>query len=191
MIVLKPCTCFARILDWPDDRTFQGSSEGLERTDRSAYTRAGARSSPNRAQVGRYSNRVEVAFMLSVEFGLRAGELVLMKTSDLIDVGGQLRREIVLNCASKPQSFELSSMQLRKTLANYCEANLSPDVPDGPVFRSQRTGALTRASLARLLTSLYQQAGILGGSSRSGRKTILYAGTLIVIADSGSSPRYQ
>jgi integrase len=120
---------------------------------------------------GRYSGRAEIALRLSIQLGLRAGELVTLKTRDLVDNRGHLRRELSFNSRGLARKLPLSSPELRRALADFCERHLNPHAPDDSVFASQRKGALTRASLARLLTSVYKRTGICGGSSRSGRRT--------------------
>ena len=117
---------------------------------------------------GKYSERAETAFMLSIELGLTAGELVVLKAGDLMNTDGHLRRELLLNCRGMVRHVALSSPKLRRALANFCDRHLNPHAPDEAVFTSQRGGTLTRASLARLMTSVYRRAGICGDSSRSG-----------------------
>jgi integrase/recombinase XerD len=120
---------------------------------------------------GRHKDRTELAFILWIEFGLTAGPLAALKIGELIGCDGRVREELKLQFRTTTKSFPLSSPILRRTLANYCDRHLTGAAADAPAFVSQRGGALTRASLARLLTSLYRRAGIVGGSSRSGRKT--------------------
>jgi integrase len=114
--------------------------------------------------------------MLSVELGLRAGELASLTTGDLIQPNGQLRKLIVIRKGNRDQSHELRSQEIRSVLVSYCERHLNPMLPAASVFRSQRKGPLTRGSIARLMTALYRNAGILNGSSRSGRRTMLLQG---------------
>jgi integrase/recombinase XerD len=117
-------------------------------------------------QSGRYRDRAELALILSLEFGLTAGQLVALTAGDLMNRSGCIREAL----SQRPAGLLVS--ELRQSLADYCERHLSPEVPDVPLFASQRGGALTRSSLGALLTSIYKRAGIRDGSSRSGRKTL-------------------
>jgi integrase/recombinase XerD len=120
---------------------------------------------------GGHCDRAELAFILSMELGLTAGELATLKAGHLIARDGRIREELKLRLRSKEKSVVLSSAPVRRTVANYCERHLIASAPEAPVFVSQHGGPLTRASLARLLTSLYRRAGVIAGSSRSGRRT--------------------
>jgi integrase/recombinase XerD len=111
---------------------------------------------------GRYSDRAQLAFLMSIELGLTAGQLAAMRVGDVVDVAGQLL-----------ESLSNAQPELRRALANYCEQHVNPHAQQARLFRSQRGGALRPFSLASMLTSIYKCAGIRGASSRSGRKTAL------------------
>jgi integrase len=111
---------------------------------------------------GRYSDRAELAFLMSIELGLTAGQLAAMRIRDVMGAGGQLRDGLSRN---RPE--------FRRALANYCEQHVDPGAQELPLFASQRGGALRASSLASILNSVYKRAGIRNGSSRSGRKTAL------------------
>ena len=115
----------------------------------------------------RNSARIEVAVMLSVELGLLAGDLAALTVGDLFDLNGALRLGPE-NCIADISS---ASRRLRDALSAYWDRHLAGSHQDSPLFRSQRGRGLSRASLARLLTSLYRDAGITCASSRSGRRT--------------------
>jgi hypothetical protein len=68
------------------------------------------------------------------------------------------RRTELSSAARFPSKIEISEFVVREA-----DKQLSCIAP---VFQSQRVGSLTRSSLARLLTLLYQQAGISGASFR-------------------------
>jgi integrase/recombinase XerD len=129
------------------------------------------------ARSERYASRAEVLVMLSTTLGLRATELAPIKINDVYAMDGAVRTSISV-CRSflpgKRQLVDLAELpRLRKCLADYFEKNLGEGVdPDAPLFRSQRSGSLSSQAIARYLTSLYRRAGIVGATSRSGRKTL-------------------
>lgn len=117
---------------------------------------------------GRYAARAETALLLSYELGLRAGELAVLTVGDLFEADERVRTSLLVGRRVLP----LSSPRLRKGLADYRVQNFAPDVaPNAYLFFSQRGPNMTCTSLARELTTLYKAAGIVGGSSRSGKRS--------------------
>ena len=114
-----------------------------------------------------YAGRAEVAFLLSVELGLLAGELSLLRVGDLYNACGLVRMQSPIGLAD----MRSASSTLRAALSAYWERHLAGSHRSSPLFRSQRGNGLSRGSLARLLTTLYREAGISTASSRSGRRT--------------------
>jgi integrase/recombinase XerD len=115
---------------------------------------------------------------MSIEIGLRAIELTSLTWADVYDADGAVRQEISVNPAylkgAAAVPMRVSSPKLRALLADYREKQFSHHDAEKqmPLFRSQRGGHMTAASMARLITDLYRQAGIRAGSSRSGRRTL-------------------
>jgi integrase/recombinase XerD len=125
----------------------------------------------------RYASRAEALVMLSTTLGLRATELAPIKINDVYASDGSVLTNISV-CRSfllgKRQLVDLTDLpRLRKCLADYFEKELGEGVdPNAPLFRSQRGGPLSSQAIARHLTSLYRRAGIVGATSRSGRKML-------------------
>jgi integrase len=128
---------------------------------------------------GRHSNRAEVALTLSIELGLRAIELAALTFGDVYGPEGGVRPAISIKPAYmatvEVSIVDIESTKLRGLLADYREIEFGGRGAADciPLFRSQRDGALTAASMARFVTGLYHRAGISNGSSRSGRRTLL------------------
>jgi integrase/recombinase XerD len=128
---------------------------------------------------GRHSNRAEVALTLSIELGLRAIELAALTFGDVYGPEGGVRPAISIKPAYmatvEVSIVDIESTKLRGLLADYREKEFGGHGAADciPLFRSQRGGALTAASMARFITGLYHRAGISNGSSRSGRRTLL------------------
>lgn len=118
-------------------------------------------------KVGGFGSRAEVAALLSIEFGLTAGDLCTITTRDLFEPSGELAAEPRNGLAKSSNA----SRVLRGALLDYWGRHLVGSHLDGPLFQSQRGIGLTRASLARILTALYRAAGVATASSRSGRRT--------------------
>jgi integrase/recombinase XerD len=129
---------------------------------------------------GRYADRAEIALILSIELGLRATELALLKQADVYQLSGSVHEKIAVRRAYLRGSQALVEVarapRLRGLLSDYREKQMASfdhcDQND-PLFRSQRGGHMTGASMTRYLTGLYRNAGILTASSRSGRRTLL------------------
>jgi integrase/recombinase XerD len=66
----------------------------------------------------------------------------------------------------------VSSSWLRRVLGEY-HARGRPWDLGAPLFRSQKGGHLTPASMGRFLKQLYCDAGLPGASSHSGRRTLI------------------
>jgi integrase/recombinase XerD len=133
----------------------------------------------------RHGDRAEVALALSIELGLRASELAALCWSDVYNPDGTVREAIYVERAYTRGSktrVVAGSPKLRRLLADYREKQtLSWSGCDhsAPLFRSQRGGHMTAASMARFVTGLYRRGGIPRGSSRSGRRTHLTLTCLI------------
>jgi integrase len=128
------------------------------------------------ARQERHPDPAEVMLALSIELGLRATELASLTWDDVFGQNGQIRDCVSIRAAfsGKPMYFDLTNLpKLRSKLADYYEKRrfTSGEEVSEPLFRSQRSAALTPASIARYLTQLYRKAGASGGSSRSGRRT--------------------
>ena len=123
----------------------------------------------------RHGDRAEIALALSIKLGLRASELAALDWSDIYRPDGTVRETINVEWGAKTRVVA-GSPKLRSLLADYREKqtfNWSECDPDAPLFRSQRGGRMTVASMARFVTGLYRKAVIAGGSSRTGRRTHL------------------
>jgi integrase/recombinase XerD len=129
----------------------------------------------------RHGDRAEVALALSIELGLRASELAALKWCDVYNSDRTVREAISVEPAYSrgPKTRVVaSSPKLRGLLADYREKQTlcaGECDQDAPLFRSQRGGQMTSASMARFITGLYRKAAIAGGSSRTGRRTHLRA----------------
>lgn len=122
-----------------------------------------------------HDERGKLAILLSVTLGLRATELAMLRFADVFSAEGRVLPALLLNPRSSPRPIQLSldRKDLRSALSGCLErhATFSPPDLQRPLFQSQRGGALTPASMARYLTSIYKKAGIEEATSRTGRAT--------------------
>ena len=127
-------------------------------------------------RLAKSSDRAELAVLMSVDLGLRATELSSINCSDVFELSGHVRTEmLVRRGVVEIRQIPIMSERLRGLLADHWERHLSGAqcFDKIPLFRSQRVGRLTPMSIAKLLTHIYQEAGIAAGSSRSGRRTLI------------------
>lgn len=122
-----------------------------------------------------HDERGKLAILLSVTLGLRAAELAVLRFCDVFDRQGRVLPALVLNHrgSQDERRLPLKAKELRRALADHFERKsmFAPIDPEQSLFRSQRGGHLTPASMARYLTSIYRKAGVRGATSRSGRAT--------------------
>jgi integrase/recombinase XerD len=125
---------------------------------------------------GRHAARNRAMVLMSFWAGMRAGELAALRMSDVVAPEGTIKAEIRLEAdQTKGQRGRVVMLgdKLRKEMAVYVESlGYPPD--DGPFFYSQvmRSG-LSANTVAQLFLQIYEQAGVQGASSHSGRRTFI------------------
>lgn len=128
---------------------------------------------------GRYTDRAELVIVLSIELGLRASELAALRWADVYHPDGTVRDCLEVRRAytktRKLSYVSVHSSKLRSLLADYREKSDPYTARCGqtPLFKSQRGSYMTAGSMTRFIAGIYQRAGIAGGSSRSGRRTLI------------------
>ena len=127
----------------------------------------------------RHGARAETALALSIGLGLRAKELTSLNWADVYETGGRVRKVVHLKAAytkgGKTRDVFVSSPALRRVLEKYGEGNFVMSGRSSPtaLFASQKGGPMTPYSMARFLKALYLEAGVVGASSHSGRRTLI------------------
>jgi integrase/recombinase XerD len=129
---------------------------------------------------GSHAKRNIALLYTSFGLGLRAKEMsslhlfhVLSKTKDSlfeeINLTGKMTK------GEKQRHIYLTNQKVRKALLDYIEERKQKDGNlfslHTPLFRSQKKGKFSPNALQRLFYQLYKQAGIVGASSHSGRRT--------------------
>jgi integrase/recombinase XerD len=128
-------------------------------------------------QQTRYPTRDRVMFLLSIKAGLRAKEIALLTWAMVTDAEGQVAEVIALpNKASKRQGGGRTiplNATLRQALVALHQRRGDEVHPDRPVIFSERGGPLTASSVTKWFFHLYQDLGMTGCSSHSGRRTFI------------------
>ena len=109
--------------------------------------------------------------------GLRAGETASLRYMDVLDDKGQVRGEIRLDAdqtKGKHGRVVFVPEKLRKELQRYIATTPNPN-PAAKLFYSQKNKkyGFTANTLAQMLHYLYKNAGQIGCSSHSGRRSFL------------------
>ncbi len=120
----------------------------------------------------RYPHRDRVIVLLSIKAGLRAGEIAKLTWPMVLDPRGRIAPVIELrDCAAKKCSGRTIPIHpdLRKALVR-----LRRESDDqGPMIRSERDGPMSANSIVNWFARLYQELGLEGCSSHSGRRTFI------------------
>jgi integrase/recombinase XerD len=121
----------------------------------------------------KHSARNRLAFVLSIYAGLRVGEIAALTVGDVINGGGEVRREIKLGAhqtkGSKGRTVILSR-RVRSEIGTYAKTQVFWR-DDAALIASQRNGrTFSAVSLSMLFKEIYELAGI-RTSSHSGRRT--------------------
>ena len=125
----------------------------------------------------KYGVRNIVLLHLSFFCGLRSKEMSLLKISDLVDSGGQFKKEVLLKRkmtkGSKQRRFYLTNDKLRKVISEYFDQRKKDGTYDlnRPVILSQKNGHFTPNTLQQLFRRMYDSVGLDGARSHSGRRT--------------------
>ena len=134
----------------------------------------------------RYSQRNRAIFLTSVYTGMRVGEIAALRFEDVIDDTGAVRDEIRLSGAqTKGRSGRVVYLghRAKRTLSEYVSTIVSRD-PQSAFFLSQRTARdFAPNALCQLMNGWFTEAGLLGATSHSGRRTFITE-----LANKGVSP---
>jgi integrase/recombinase XerD len=124
--------------------------------------------------------------MLSYLAGLRVGEIASLRWSDLLDVEGKVREQLRLSAAVTKGGHArvvFLNARLRREIEQFRSSLPSP-IPDQPVLLTQKRAAFSANVLCQTMRGWYDQAGLDGGSSHSGRRWFITR-----LAHAGISPK--
>jgi len=110
----------------------------------------------------------------SFGLGLRAKEIAALKIEDVADSQYKLFDEIILKRSmtkgGKQRQVYLSNKKVRIALLAHLD-NIKDQSLDKPLFMSQRKSKFTPNSMQKWFKKMYDNTGIIGASSHSGRRT--------------------
>jgi len=127
-------------------------------------------------RAGRHAERNELAFLLSFFSGMRVCEISAVRFRDIYDSNGDVKRFVVLTAAQTKGSTGRTIVinnRLEKALADFGLAHPKKIHTDLPLLQSQKGSAFSANSLCQLFLKIYQEAGVSGASSHSGRRTFI------------------
>lgn len=135
----------------------------------------------------RHAARNRLAFMLSHFAGLRVGEIAALTVYDVIDGDGVVREQLRLSAditkGGHARTVFLNE-KLRRELRQYQMKGLTGAQPDRLLLMTQKKTAFSANTLCQLMAQIYQQAGLDGATSHSGRRWFITR-----LAHSGVSPK--
>ncbi|MFK5948977.1 MAG: site-specific integrase [Methylococcales bacterium] len=128
----------------------------------------------------KHAKRNIALLYFSFGLGLRAKEMSSLNINDVLNPDHTMKDELNLLSTytknSKQRHVYLSNPKVRKALSEHLK-HCNLNYLDTPLFLSQKGGRFSPNTLQMLFARMYADAGIVGASSHSGRRT--YATRLI------------
>ena len=136
----------------------------------------------------RYPTRNHTIFALSFYAGLRACEIAALKVSDIFDGSGEVSDTIQLS-SSQTKGNDAGTVLVSKRLAEQLKKfgkqyKSHVKRKDAPLIFSGKGGGFNAQTIINLFQKLYEEAGISGASSHSGRRQFVTE-----LADKGINAR--
>ena len=125
------------------------------------------------AATGKHSGRNRAAVALSYYGGMRVGEIAALVWGDVVDRDGRVRELIQLRAETTKTDESRAifvSERLGKELTQFVKAHKERPAPDSPFLLTQQKTPFSPNTLCKLFGHLYDEAGIDGASSHSGRR---------------------
>ena len=130
----------------------------------------------NSTKLTRHQHRNRLMVMLSYCAGLRACEIASLRIGDVIGSDGEARHTILLErwqTKGTQRQQAVVSEKLRKEIIQYVREHRAKAPADAPLLASQKGGAFSSQTIQQVFRQLYEQVGMDGASSHSGRRTML------------------
>jgi len=123
----------------------------------------------------RHSLRNQTMILCTHWAGMRVGEVSALRYCDAIDANGAVLAEVRLAAEQTKGKYGRTIYlpeRLRKALATYV-ASHPMRIPTAPLFYTQKRMGFDHNTLCQLFWEMYKKAGLIGGSSHSGRRSFL------------------
>lgn len=118
--------------------------------------------------------------ILSHYLGLRASEIAALKIEDVSDINCRIKSELSLIASytkgNVHRDISLQHTKVRSSLEVWIKFRKEDDnifSLKSPLFASQKGGAFSANSMVRMINNLYQNSGLQGCSSHTGRRTMI------------------
>jgi integrase/recombinase XerD len=124
----------------------------------------------------RHGVRDRAIFALSFYAGLRAHEIASLTVGNVLGADGRVVSEILLlpsQTKGKLGRKVFVSEKLRKELERYRPAYGSKWNSERALFLTQKRNPFTANAMSHLFSAIYKEAGVVGASSHSGRRTFI------------------
>ena len=123
----------------------------------------------------RYSERNRAMILLTHLCGMRIGEVVNLKVSDVIDENDEIKTEIQLTKKqTKGQQARtvFVSKRMRKELDRYLKHAVMR-FSGSFLFKTQKSQRFSSNTATQLLQRIYERSGLTGATSHSGRRSFI------------------
>lgn len=104
--------------------------------------------------------------------GLRVGELAALHVSDVVNIDGSIRDQIILK-AEQTKGHRGRVVWLNEKLKIELQDYIRKIDKTGYLFRTQKRDHFTANTLQAVITNLYRRAGFAGCSSHTGRRSFI------------------
>ena len=123
----------------------------------------------------RYRERNRAMILLTHLCGMRIGEVVNLKVSDVIDYNNKVKTEILLTkkqTKGKQARTVFVSKRMRKELDRYIKHAVMR-FSGGFLFKTQKSQRFSSNTATQLLQRIYERSGLSGATSHSGRRSFI------------------
>jgi integrase/recombinase XerD len=123
----------------------------------------------------RHAARNRLMLLLTHWAGMRIGEVVALRISDVVDEDGKPKSEIRLRASQtkgKRARIVFVSTRLQREIVKYLQAS-NTRYSERSLFSTQKSRAFTANTATQLLQRIYARAGFVGATSHTGRRSYL------------------
>ena len=123
----------------------------------------------------RHAARNRLMLLLTHWAGMRIGEVVALRVSDVVDEDSKPKSEIRLTPSQTKGSHARTvfvSTRLQREIVKYLQAS-NTHYSERSLFKTQKSQQFSANTATQLLQRVYERAGMRGATSHSGRRSYL------------------